>query len=463
MWLMAFFLIGEVASAASPVVIIEAENFTSETGGAVRKAGFRPGTSGNFCVAGMIAPGHSLKWSVEIPDEGEYQVVLRYAAGRSWDVLREMKIDGVSPGKDFDRIVLASTGGFGSNAAHWKNKVIEDVARKPALVRLSRGLHVLQLTSLGALDSDDGSANLDLIALVKKGANVEDTLAFDLSRQAITRINVDVPALANSLVAAELRTYTFSSAVLRKTLPYNVFLPKSYSSKNHYPVLYLLHGYGRNHDEWLPELGLAKRAEILMAEGKIPPMVIVTPAIENSFGINSGDDVKQVNADRVGGGFYQAAQGQYEDYFVKEFIPFIESTFNVGGDRKSRRLGGVSMGGFAALHTAFRNPQLFAVVGAHSPSLADPGTRRDAYFYPTTEALEQRHPLYLARTVNLDGMKVWLDCGNKDLLLPGSQVLGAELTGRRANVQLHVWPGIHEQPYWRSHLDEYLLFYSQGL
>jgi len=52
--------------------------------------------------------------------------------------------------------------------------------------------------------------------------------------------------------------------------------------------------------------------------------------------------------------------GMYEDYFMKEIVPLTDKTFNTIKDRKGRYIGGISAGGYAALHNTFRHqPYVF--------------------------------------------------------------------------------------------------------
>ena len=56
---------------------------------------------------------------------------------------------------------------------------------------------------------------------------------------------------------------------------------------------------------------------------------------------------------------------------VQEFFPYIESRYRAAPGRANRAISGISMGGYGALHLAFRHPQLFSSVSAHSAALID--------------------------------------------------------------------------------------------
>ena len=153
-------------------VIVEAEDFAKEEGGQVAKTTDRPGTSGNVCITSWDNDGHILEWQVDISQEGEYQIVLRYAGGRAWKVYRELQIDGSVPGDAFKKISWEPTGGFCRNASEWKNLVVTDSNKQPALVNLSKGKHTVRMTNLGG-DGANGGGNLDLFAFLSKDAKLD--------------------------------------------------------------------------------------------------------------------------------------------------------------------------------------------------------------------------------------------------------------------------------------------------
>ena len=83
---------------------------------------------------------------------------------------------------------------------------------------------------------------------------------------------------------------------------------------------------------------------------KISPLIIVCPRIENSRGINSSPTCKEILSPGDSGIMINV--GRYEDYFIKEVIPFIDQTFYTIPTKNGRYLGGISAGGYAALHNS---------------------------------------------------------------------------------------------------------------
>lgn len=134
------------------------------------------------------------------------------------------------------------------------------------------------------------------------------------------------------------------------------------------PLVTVLAGYtGFNHkiinkgsmwSETLPE-----RIGRCMAEGSIPPAVLMWPSCET----------------RLGGSQYlnSPGTGNYEDYLLDELIPQVEEELSappsamgdgigvvVGGEGR-RVIVGKSSGGYGALRLAMRNPGFFRAAGSH--------------------------------------------------------------------------------------------------
>jgi enterochelin esterase-like enzyme len=157
--------------------------------------------------------------------------------------------------------------------------------------------------------------------------------------------------------------------------------------------------------------------------------------------------------------------GLYEDYLMTEMLPAVESRLGVTATRADRRVGGVSMGGFAALHLALRHPEMFTRVGAHSAALwdysgADQFTGQRDWLYPTPALRAERDPLVLARRANLSGLRFYLDVGDRDPLRKQDEAMHAALSTHGGASELHVASGGHDAAFWRSRLENWLSFHG---
>jgi S-formylglutathione hydrolase FrmB len=254
------------------------------------------------------------------------------------------------------------------------------------------------------------------------------------------------------------------SRILGRDVGYCVLLPPSYETAKlkRYPVLYYLHGLGDNQQMFLHAVGL-NLIQDLSERGRIGEFLIVTPQGDTSFYINSRD-----------------GRDRYEDFLLREFFPAIQRRYRVARGRKSRGIAGLSMGGYGALHLAFRHPQLFVSVSASSAALLEKlpaitvqnapqaAVRRilgGAFGTPPDPAFwERESPLTLARTFRPAGLKIYFDCGTEDNygFDAGARALDKILTRRHIPHEFHLYPGRHDWLYFAQRLPASLEFHSKA-
>jgi len=132
-------------------------------------------------------------------------------------------------------------------------------------------------------------------------------------------------ALATALAAQRGKVsddLSMQSKILKMDRKYAIYLPPDYETSNRsYPVLYLLHGAGDDQTGWVQFGEVQHIADKAINEGLATPMIIVMP---------------DANTGKRGYSNSPKGDWQYEDFFFKEFIPFIEKTYRI--DRKSTRL-----------------------------------------------------------------------------------------------------------------------------
>ncbi len=258
----------------------------------------------------------------------------------------------------------------------------------------------------------------------------------------------------------------FKSNLINEERRLIVYLPPGYndSPQRRYPTLYMLHGYGGCIDpitEW-ETWGLKDKSESLTTSGQIQPMIIVQP---DGF----MDDCQPSYFFNHQPG---ATDGKpWADYIWGEIVSYIDQTYRTIAKPASRAIGGFSLGGQGALTLAFLHPEVFGIVGAHSPSFR--GADGSIAILNDWNWYNQYDPIWLAQNTDKPRqLTIWLDVGadddkvrhcgpNSDRCVEGFRAI---LLARNIAHEWHGdWAGKHEGTYWSPHLPDYLKWYSSQL
>ena len=260
---------------------------------------------------------------------------------------------------------------------------------------------------------------------------------------------------------------TMDSKILGNPVKYSIYLPAGYeTSQRRYPVLFLLHGYTDNETGWTQFGEVNRIADREMMDHGVTPMIIAMPDAGLDWYVNSFD-----------------GKTRYEDFFVEEFIPFIESNYQARGTKEFRAIAGLSMGGHGTLIYAFKYPHLFA---AAAPLSAAAWTEEDILDIPQkdwqqyfgfifgestgpedriNDHIRENMAYYLARDGNVDSLKqvrYYIDCGDDDFLINGNMELHRILLEKGVPHEFRVRDGVHDWTYWRTALPEVLKFVSES-
>lgn len=225
-----------------------------------------------------------------------------------------------------------------------------------------------------------------------------------------------------------------------------VYTPPGYrSSKDSYPVLYLLHGGGGDEDAWTT-LGRAPQIlDNLITAGKAKPMIVVmtngNPGQAAAPGVGP---VKTSGAPQNPGAM---GQGKFEESLVKDVIPFVEKNYRVIANKDNRAVTGLSMGGMQTMNLANKYPEVFSWFGVMSMGMTDMsrlGIRDDAETrIKNLENLRKSNPkLY------------WIACGKEDFLFKAATDLRKFLDDNKFTYQYLESTGGHTWTNWRIYLSE---------
>ena len=127
-----------------------------------------------------------------------------------------------------------------------------------------------------------------------------------------------------------------------------VYLPPSYGADQarRFPVVYLLHGYGGREDTFTTRLAsLQESGDRLAPSQGFSEVIVVTP---DAFTLHKGSMYSN-----------SVTTGDWERFIAEDLVAFIDGRFRTLADRRSRGLGGHSMGGYGALRIGMKRPDVF--------------------------------------------------------------------------------------------------------
>jgi len=185
-----------------------------------------------------------------------------------------------------------------------------------------------------------------------------------------------------------------------------------------------------------------------------------------------------------GNSFYLDAKGRGNSYcrFIGEELPkYLQNTLGLSDRREDNYIGGISMGGFGAIHTAYSYPERFERAFAMSPALivnaikdipesfSDPMADYDYYssvFGPLNELDSSRNsPEFLLRELKRSDSRIpplFQACGTEDFLIKNNREFLHVLEELSAPHVYHEGHGTHEFSFWNKYLTPAIHFLLTG-
>ena len=257
---------------------------------------------------------------------------------------------------------------------------------------------------------------------------------------------------------------TLSSDILKMDRKFTIYLPAGYeSSDRSYPVLYLLHPAGPantipNQQSWLYYGGLKQYLDRAIESGEIVPMIVVTP--------DANFESKRIS-------YFNDPEGDFnfEDFFFKEFIPYIEKNYRCRTEKDSKAIAGASLGGAAVLQYVVHQPDKFSVACALSAAVRkyDSEYLKNKFPDVSDKVLIEWYKPYDVITYfeNLPEnteikTKLYISCGDDDHLSPNNALLHIDMKAKGIPHEFRIRNGAHDWSYWRNALPEFMTYISDS-
>jgi enterochelin esterase-like enzyme len=263
---------------------------------------------------------------------------------------------------------------------------------------------------------------------------------------------------------SKIVTDSVQSKVLNAYRAYSIFLPKSYEidEGKKYPVLYLLHGMMDTNRGWYERGHVKDVMDQLTESSEAAEMIIVTP--------NAGGNVYE----GAWNGYFDMPGWKYETFFFTEFLPYIEKTYRMIGDKQHRAVAGLSMGGGGATAYGEKHSELFCAVYAMSALMnipdegAAPSQSPDDKMAILTKSVQENNCIKYVeeadetRKAQLRSVAWFVDCGDDDFLIDRNIEFTQAMRKAQIPCQFRVRDGGHTWEYWHSALYACLSFVTRN-
>jgi len=251
------------------------------------------------------------------------------------------------------------------------------------------------------------------------------------------------------------------SKILKSERKFAVYLPPDYeTSGRSYPVLYLLHGAGDDQTGWVQFGEVQNITDKAINAGTATPMIIIMP---------------DANTGRRG--YFNDIKGDwnYEDFFFKELMPYVEKKYHIKTDKRYRAVAGLSMGGGGSFVYALHHPELFSAAcplsAATGPLTMEEAKTQLAKSNPNlpdsvvTKYYNTHSVVYMMNNMPEDQKKAvrwFIDDGDDDFLYEGNCMVHIAMRKKEIPHEFRVRDGGHTWTYWRASLPNVLEFVSQS-
>lgn len=235
-----------------------------------------------------------------------------------------------------------------------------------------------------------------------------------------------------------IRSDNYYSNVTQSWRPVNIYTPPGYDKETgkKYPVLYIQHGGGENHQGWAIQGKTATILDNLIAEKKAREMIIV---------------IANGNVSR--GSYNKKGMEPFIEEMVNNIIPYIENNYRVLTDQKHRAIAGLSMGGGQSFYTGLQNTSIFGSVGIFSSGLFGGVALQGISVFNAEEEIPGL--LSESNSFNQQLQLLYISVGEQDIRFEATKKQIKIFKQHGLNVTFATFPGDHEWQVWRKSLHDF--------
>lgn len=209
-------------------------------------------------------------------------------------------------------------------------------------------------------------------------------------------------------------------------------------------VLVLLHGYSGNAADWVTGSRIRELAQDYN-------LAVLMPNGRNSFYLDK-----------------ESSGEKYATYVGKELLDYAKKAFGLDVSPENCIIGGLSMGGFGAIHTGLMFDSYSKVIALSSAlivnglsTMEDNPMANKAYYENTfgdlsVAAMTDHNPEVLVLKRKKEGKKmpkIYMACGSEDFLFAANNELDAFLEEQGVAHEYHISPGVHNWTFWNEYLE----------
>lgn len=248
----------------------------------------------------------------------------------------------------------------------------------------------------------------------------------------------------------------FYSKEMARNVEFRFILPEGANAfggdnphyKRRMKTLYLLHGHGNGNEEWLTGSSVKEFAYLYN-------LAVFMPAGENSFYLN-----------------HESAKANYANYVGRELVEYTRKVFGLSDRREDTFVGGLSMGGFGALHTGLEFNKTFGKIMALSSALIlydieGKGKDFQNYFggyelyssifgdleHVMTSRVNPEQIILDIQEAGEEIPEIYMACGTEDFLLENNRRFKRFLDEHQVPVTYHESTGDHNFKFWNPYLE----------